>query len=270
MLASDCLAYERILLATPAIAPNRWPDPQLLLLTERAIKTMVERIVFPESRLSFMTPVTQQQWQLPDMHRLYRVYLNGQICVEVPGNIDTLEGDQIGFNDQTAQGAVASGSGAAPGGTLMLPQWAVQTPTAYPFINSWGIPSPRVQPFFQGQRPRYYRRGGFIGFVPAPVSGTLLTIDCVLVPGPITSGTDRLLVPDQFMDGIVFRVVSQALRSDRDQVTRALASDWEGDFEKEIRLKRTWKRQYSLEDDQFQQLTYRSAYRIGGNRTGFP
>lgn len=267
MLASDCLAFERILLATPGVAPNRWPDPNLITLTDRAVKTMVERIVFPESRLTQIVG-NYQELQLPDMHRIYRVYMNGQICVETPGNIDTLEGDQIGFSDQTAQGTVPSGGGGALGGTQAQPQWAVQTPLSYPFLNSWGVPSPRAMPFFPGQRPRYYRRGGFIGFEPPAASGATVTIDCVMVPTTLTGTGQNVIVPDQFLDGIAFRVLSQALRADRDPVVRALAGDWANDFEKEIRLKRTWKRQFSLEDDQFQQLTYRNAYRIGGHRTG--
>jgi hypothetical protein len=163
---------------------------------------------------------------------------------------------------------VPAGGGGALGGTTGQPQWATQTPTAYPFVNSWGVPAPRGLPFFAGQRPRYYRRGGWLGFAPAPTSGTIITVDCVRVPDTLTSDGQTVLVPDVFTDAIAYRVVSQCLRSDRDPAARGLATDWANDFEKEIRLKRTWKRQYSLEDDQFQQLTYRSAYRIGGNVAG--
>lgn len=268
MVVSDRTVYERILLNTPGTNSNRWPETYLIPMVDRATKAIVARIRFPDSRLSLTTASANQEIQLPDTHRIHRVYLNGQICVEIPGGIDTLEGNQILFNDQTATGALPTGSGAAPGGTAQLPQWAIQTPTVYPYLNSWGTPSPMSQPWIVGSRPRYYRRGGFIGFVPAPAIGTIVTVDCVLVPATLTSDTQFIMVPDNFADAIDAYVLNRALMSDRDPAAHALAKDWLSTLEGELRLLRTWKRDYSLEDSQIMPVSERGFYRIGGHQTG--
>lgn len=269
MIGSDAIAYERILLNTPSGPANtRWSDADLLSLTDRAVKHLVSRIYFPESRMTLTAPGNKQEFSLPEVHAIYRVYLNGQICVRTPGNIDTLEGRQIGYDDQTATGAIPSGGGGATGGTTMLPQWAVQTPTSYPYLNNWGAPSPLAQPFYPGQRPRYYIRGGSIGIVPAPAANVTITIDCVRVPSTLTATSQAIVVPDNFLEGIANFVVYRALGADKDPLSAQLAREAQADYEKQIRELRTWKRQYTLDDDQIMPLTYRGAYRFGGHRAG--
>lgn len=268
MIVSERVGYERILLNTPGTSSNRWPEAQLIAHLDRAQKAIVSRIRFPDSRLSLTTTSQAQEYPLPDTHRIHRVYINGQLCVEVPGNVDTLEGNQILFNDQTGSGPIPAGGGGAPGGTLQQPQWAIQTPTVYPFVNSWGIPSPMSQPWFTGQRPRFYRRAGWIGFVPAPTTGAVITMDCVLVPQTLTADGQQLVVPDNFSDALDNFVCWRALMSDRDPNVKSIADDYHNGFETEVKMLRTWKRDYALEDSQIMLFAERGYYKIGGNITG--
>lgn len=273
MLASDALKYERILLATPGGANSRWQDSQLLTLTDRAVKSLVAAILFPESRLTLTggTIANQQEYVLPDMHEVYRVYLNGQIIVEVPGNIDTLEGRQILLDDQLGQGIpINPGSGGPPGGGgTSQPQWAIQTPTTYPFLNAWGNPAPNAQPWTTGQRARFYRRGGSIGIVPAPGNaGEALVVEGVRVPSTLTQTGDPIIVPDNFMEAIANFVCYRALSADKDDLSIQMSDRFYAAYEREVRKLRTWKRQYSNEDGALLPLTYRQSFAIGGNRNG--
>jgi uncharacterized protein DUF6682 len=270
MLASDAITEERIALATPGGASNtRWSDTQLLVLTSRAVKNLVGEIYFPESRLTTATVTNQQEYQLPEMHAIYRVYMNGQLCVEVPGNITTLEGGQILYDDQTGSGAQTSGSGGPPGTTgNETPLWNVLTPVSYPFLNNYGYPAPNSQPSLIGQRPRFYRRGGYIGLVPAPGASGTLVVEGIRVPTAITSASQTITVPDNFMDAIVNYVVYRAFLADKDQISVQVSQSAFARYQDNIRDLRTWKRQYSLDDDQFMPITQRSAYRIGGHRSG--
>lgn len=271
MLVSDCLAYERILLATPSGANVRWSDSQLITLTDRAVKSLVAAILFPESRLTLTggTIANQQEYVLPEMHEVYRVYLNGQIIVKVPGNIDTLEGRQILFDDQTGQGTPIAGSGGPGGGGTSQPAWTIQTPVAYPFLNSWGSPAPNAQPWFNGQRSRFYRRGGSIGLVSTPsASGEMLVVEGVRIPTTLTATTQTVIVPDNFMEAIANFVCYRALSADKDDLAMQMSDRFYTAYDKEVRKLRTWRRQYSEDDAALLPLTYRQSFAIGGHRVG--
>lgn len=268
MQVSDALAYERILLASPGGANTRWSDAQLITLTDLAVKAMVARVLFPESRIMFTTVAGQQEYTLPEMHGIYRVYVNGQRISETPGNIDTLEGSQIDFDDSTGSGSVAVGSG-APGsaGGQMQPQWVVQTPVTYPFLNAWGAPTPRAQPWFPGQSPRYYLRGGTLGIVPAPISaGATITVEGVRVPDTLYTADQSIIVPSNFLEGIANYVLYRACSADKDELSIQMSRAALADFDREVRVQRTWKRQFSKDDEQLLPLTYRGAFKYGMNR----
>lgn len=269
MIGQDALTEERIALATPSGGVTRWSNNDLLVLTSRAVKNLVAEIYFPESRLTGTTVPNQQEYQIPDMHLVYRVYLNGQIIVEIPGGIDTLEGRQVLQYDQSAQGIEVAGSGGPAGAAgQMQAQWVVATPVAFPFLNTWGSPAPQAQGYFPGQRPRYYRRGGFLGIVPAPAFAASLVIDCVMVPAPIATAQDSIVVPDNYMDGIVNYVCYRAWGSDKDPVAQQQARTSLQDYTANIRKLRTWKRQYSLDNANTLVYTNRSFWRYGGRKTG--
>ncbi len=268
MLAQDCVNFARILLATPGGSTTRWTDAQLITLTDRAVKFAVARVRFPETRLTIAaTPAGQQEYAMPEMHEVKRVYVNGQICVLVYGSIDTLEGRQALVEDQTGSGVQAPGSGGPPGaGGMMQPSWVMQTPVSYPFINNWGVPAPIAQPWGAGSRPRAYLRGGSIGVVPAPGASSYLVVEGVRVPTTLQNLTDAVVVPDNFMDAIGWKMCEYAQMAD-DSAQSADQRNYAGQkAEMEIRYLRTWKRQYSLDDGQIYPATDRSNYRFGLNR----
>jgi hypothetical protein len=272
VFVSDRINYQRILLNTPNGANVRWSDAQLIAMTDRAQKATVAAVYFPESRLTLTGGLANyQEYTLPEAHEIYRVYINGQIIARTPGDIDTLQGMQTLYNDQTAQGVpVFPGSGAPPGsGGVAQPQWTVQTPVAYPYLNAWGPPAPQAQPYAPGNSPRYYFRGGNLGIVPAiAAAGSSLVVEGVLVPTTITSPAQTMTVPDNFADAIDFYVCSRAWATDKDEVSQNMASGALANYDKEIRKLRTWKRQYSADDDQLMPLNYRAFYWFGQNRNG--
>lgn len=270
MTAEDLVNQFRILVSTPSGSSSRWSDTQCLLLADRSVKALVSRIRFPESRISMTATSDQQEYPLPELYRVKRVYLNGQIIVEVEGGISTLEGRQILLDDQSAQGFPVTGSGAPVGaGGAMQPQWTTQTPVSYPFLNSWGSPAPQAQPWTPGERPRYYLRGGSIGFVPAPGTASInISIDCVRVPTTLTDLSDNIVLPDNFQDACVWKMCDFAKFADDDDRSAQQQATAAARYEQEIRILRTWKRMYGLEDERIFQFTERKYFRYGNRRVG--
>jgi len=105
VLVQECRDYLRILLATPGGSVTRWNDANLITLIDQEVKDLVAAIYFPQTRLVWSNINNQQEFPLPEVHRIDRVYLNGRRIVETYGNIDTLEGRQILHDDQSGQGA---------------------------------------------------------------------------------------------------------------------------------------------------------------------
>jgi hypothetical protein len=208
---------------------------------------LVQELLFPESRLTGLTVSDVQLYQLPDAHRLYRVYLNGQICVETPGGIDTLEGRQIGFYDTSGQGAQVVGSDAAQGGTVGVPKWAVLTPQVAPYLQNLGAPS-LMAPTGVGMQLRYYRRGGSIGFVPAPSGAAEMTIDGVFVPATIAATSQDLAVPQYFYDALVWYTIMMMKFADDTSSTQDQRNFAEQKYQSHLKALRTTIRQYKYED----------------------
>lgn len=119
MIVSDCTKLIRNRLSTQGGSGSRWPDSQLIPEVDEAIKLLVAELYFPQSRLVWANLPAQQEYPLPELHRIDRVYLNGVRIVEKVGDIDTLEGRQIQFDDNTGQG-VAEVPTAATGFTLVV------------------------------------------------------------------------------------------------------------------------------------------------------
>jgi hypothetical protein len=263
------IGLERIAIATVSGSNVRWSDAQLTTLTDRAVKWVVGQVFFPESRV-FFTTQGMQEYQLPELHTIKRVYANGQLVV--PSNLETLSGNQILLYDQTGQGLAQPGIGptaAPPGaGGFAQPQYSITTPVSAPYLNAWGIPAPLTQPYSPGQRPRYYPRSGAIGFVPALGPGAIVTVDCVLVPTLPDDPGDNLVVPDQFVDAIVWKVCDYTSFSDNDDRAGAKNMIATQKSMNEIRTLRTWVRQVAIDVEQYP-MTFRGSYKIGGHRAGY-
>lgn len=267
MLASDVINMFRLLTATPSQTGGRWSDANILSFVDMAQKHLVQELLFPESRLTATTVADQQYYQLPETLRIERVYLNGQILVEVSGNIDTLEGRQIGYYDQYGSGSYTA-SGDGPTGTVgpAAPQWALQAPTSYPFINQWGPPAPATAPNMIGQQPVYYRRGGGIGIVPMPAGGYTLVVDGVFVPPTLTATTQTLLVPSNYLDAMAWYTVSLAKFSDDTQGTNDQRNFAQQMYMDHLGKLRSWVRQYSIDEGKILVRNNRGYFVFGGNR----
>jgi hypothetical protein len=210
---------------------QRWSEPTILNFIDRASKKLMRDVLFPDARITTVSIANQQEYQLPyGVMRLDSVYLNGQLCS--PTDRSTLEGHQIGLYDQGQFGGnqytqVQPGSGGPPGtNSAYAPKWVVQPPTAFPVMNWWGWPRPDAQSWGYSQAPRYYRRGGWIGFVPAPanppnvVNGVVIPnicIDCCMLPDTVVQDNQLLWYPDHFCECLSWKVVEFAKFGDSNQ-----------------------------------------------------
>ncbi len=386
MIVQECADYLRLMLATPGGGVTRWSNANLITLIDQEVKDLVAAIYFPQSRLVWSNINNQQEFPLPEVHRIDRVYLDGRRIVETYGNIDTLEGRQILRDDSsgkgapiqpvyarayttvsgpitagniitttisghavaytvlasdvigglftlatsiaaaitasptaglitqatadvnpgqidltaiiagplgdlitltvavsvgatetyTASGAVYTGgsldgNGGPPGPrNVGSPAWfstpTVTTPLSAPFLS--GI-SPTNQMFCQGQRPRFYRRGGSLGIVPAPSGGQTLVVDCVRVPTTLVNLTDTIIVPSNFKAAICWgaaRLAWSANDSDRAAQQYQTASQR---YQAELGTLHTWMRQYGLDDPApIPGPQVRQFFKVGGFQNG--
>jgi len=258
----------RLLSATPVQNQGRWSDAGILSYIDMAQQHLVQELLFPESRLTASSIANVQLYQIPDEHRVYRVYLNGQICVETEGGIDTLEGRQVGLYDTSGQGAQVVGSDGPQGGTVGVPQWAIMTPQSAPYLSNFGAPSLQ-SPAGIGQQYRYYRRTGSIGFVPAPGNASEMTIDGVFVPPTVSTDTQTLTVPQYFYDALVWQTIMLMKFSDDTSSTQDQRNFAQGQFESHMKKLRTTCRQNSLEKSAVVVRTDRYMYSFGRRTNGF-
>lgn len=270
LVASQIINQGRILTATPAQNSGRWSDTNILALLDMVQQHLVQELLFPESRITQVATPDTQYYALPDAHRLYRVYLDGQICVEVPGGIDTLEGRQIGEYDASGQGVQTPGQdGPLNAGTIAQPQWVIQTPMVYPYLANYGPPAPMTQPSFVGSQPRYYRRGGGIGITPAPANAATITVDGVFAPIPLTNTAQVLQVPSYFYDALVWYLVLMMKFADDTSATQDQRNFAEKKYQEHLGLLRTTIRQYKFEDLTTLVRNDRWRYAFGRRTTGF-
>lgn len=261
----------RLINAVPNQNQGRWGDANIISFIDMAQKHLVQELLFPETRLTGFAITNQQAYAIPDSHRIYRVYLDGQIMVETPGGIDTLEGRQIGQYDTSGQGVSVTGSDAAQGGTTGQPQWTIMTPQVYPYLANLGSPS-LINPAGVGMQGRFYRRTGAIGFVPAPANGAEITIDGVFVPPDVTQTSQTLEVPSYYQDAIIWYTTVMMKFADDTGSTQEQRNFAEQKYQEHLRKLRTTIRQYKMEDTTSIVRTDRWRYsfgrRLGGGYGG--
>ena len=197
---SDVLTFTRDLLAE-ADTTGRFSDAMLTRLVARAIDAVALAIEWPEATLTQSTVAGTQEYQLPLMLKLLRVYLAGQECV--PTTIPTMEGFPLELYDQSTPATA-------------IPRWKNEPSAAYPVTThgEQGFPVPQV-PWVPNLRPRYYIRGGNVGFVPTPANVVTITADIVPIPSKPGAGTDVILYPDFFNEALGTKVAELAKASDR-------------------------------------------------------
>lgn len=271
MQAQDVVTLARDLLNEPTPG-QRWTDAQLIRFTDRAQKSVIRTLKWPESRFVLTTTPNVQEYQIPEVVRMLRVYLQGQPIV--PTNIPTLEGQQIQLNDQTGSGGGPGGlvgnSAPALAGGQYTPQWTSQPPASYPVASSLYAPSPAAQPWIVGQRPRYYMRGGMIGLVPAPLGAYPLVMDCIAQPATLENLTDTLVLPDIALDLLAWSVCEFCYYADPQNQGAGDSRNFAmSEKQKALQEVKAWKREYDGVGPKGPNiLAMRSFYTTGQNTTG--
>lgn len=244
MQLGDINAQVRILLAEPD-STGRWSDTDLASLINQGQKAVVKELEFPEGTLVNQTTAGQQEYTIPEVFKILRVYVAGQPIIQT--DIPTLEGAQIEMYDQSAPN--------------YLPQWLSQNSTAYPVASDTGYPYPSTLPFYAGQRPQWYLRGGNIGLVPPPAGTYTLQIDIVPVPAALANAADVSTLPSNFLQAIAWYAVYQAKFADSRLEDAAFAMQ---QFEGEMGKLRAWKSSFKGSTNRAPVLlTYRSMTNTG-------
>jgi hypothetical protein len=164
---------------------------------------------------------------MPETLKILRVYLGGQPIV--PTTIPALGGDQVEIWDQSAPGNI--------------PQWVYQPQESYPFLTGTGGCSginAGNTPWCQNERPRFYPRGGNIGFVPTPNCAFYIQIDLVPQPPMLVLSTDVSIYQTTFKDAIVWKAVEYAMFADNNSMLSTAVSNYQA----ELLKVRAWKQDY--------------------------
>lgn len=211
MILSELDSYFRVLTSEPNGTTGRWSFADVANMINQARFTINAELDYPQGNISTTTISGQMEYELPQITKILRVYVGGQIIIK--SSIPTLQGDQIEFYDQT--------------GTNNAPQWNTQNAAAYPVTGtSFGSPYSNTLPFYQGARPQYYLRGpGVIGLVPPPAGAYSFSIDIIPRPNTLVNQNDVDSSFDEFFkEAIVQGAVMRAMQGDRDQDARMQAA----------------------------------------------
>jgi hypothetical protein len=208
-------------------------DAQMQIYVIGVYKDWCRELRWPEGTGNILTSagsppngsVTAQEYQLPDSTiKIFRVYLNGQECAET--TIFVLEGIVAQAYD---------------------PEWTVFPANDPPVLTSSAFaPIPiTAGPGFM--HLSYYLRGGFLGFLPGPIStGLPIRIEgCFLPPDP--APTDPLLIPDQFKFGLAYGAIYRFLLGDR---RVAESNKWEMLEKEQWAMAMRWRRDFGGIDQQ--------------------
>lgn len=232
----------RVLAAEPDSA-GRWSDLAITTLVNTGCRAIALEVNFPESQQTFVSTAGIQEYTMAENLKILRVYVAGQLIV--PTDIPSLEGDQLQYFDQT--------------GTGQQPQWLTQTSAVYPVTNTpTGYPVSSALPFYVGQRPMYYIRGGNIGFVPQPAGVYTVRLDLIPVPPLLALQTDQSIYPSVADEAIVWKALELAYFSDSNIEKAGYARN---NFEQEMKKLRSWINDYKHQAPHTPMpITYRSYY----------
>ena len=253
--SGNCLTLLRQVLSdTNNSNQSRWTDSALLNFIDRGNKRIVRDTWFPDSRILQYTVANQQLYQFPLLLKVYRIYIAGQKIYD--SDTDTLEGYQIGYGGAGPPGTAAPPLGTdAPPGTVGAgaPNWAIQEPLSYPSAGigcGWSFPTPDAQPWpFNDSGgcipPRFYWRGGYLGFVPTPANaGAEICVDAVRQPDTVVTNSQGMTSPENYLDAIVWAAASIAFMADDGNRAAENSQRCEGNYEREKRKLLEWRSEY--------------------------
>ncbi|MGH7745824.1 MAG: hypothetical protein ACREQ5_13740 [Candidatus Dormibacteria bacterium] len=181
---------------------GRWSQNDVATLVNEAQNYYAIMLRWPDASYFNTLPGSQQEFTLPEILEIDRVYLNGQPIV--PTSIPALEGTDIELYDQSAANNT--------------PQWNQTTYQPYPVTNvQYGYPQGMtVAPIAgQGARPNYYLRGGNLGFVPPPSASYFVQVDGIGLPLPLALQTDISIFPSFFQHILALRAALIAFTADQ-------------------------------------------------------
>jgi hypothetical protein len=231
MLLSDLLNFTQILLAEPSsVLDGRWSQADLTVLINQAHTQIALDLDWPESTYTGTTVMGTQEYQLPETLKILRVYVAGMPIV--PTTIPALGGDQLEIYDRSALNN--------------QPQWTAQPEETYPIqtgttgtgTGGWGRGADAGNtPWSIGNRPRFYMRGGNIGFVPIPAGAYLAQIDFVPQPPALVLAGDVSIYQTTFKDAICWKACEYAMFADNN----SMMSTCTNNYQAELLKLRAWK-----------------------------
>jgi len=231
MLLSDLITFTRLLLAEPEqTATGRWADTDLTTFINQAHTQIALDLDWPESTYTGTTVMGTQEYPLPETLKILRVYVAGMPIV--PTTIPALGGDQLEIYDRSALNN--------------QPQWVAQPEETYPIQTGttgtgnggWGRGADAGNtPWSIGNRPRFYMRGGNIGFVPIPAGAYLAQIDFVPQPPPLINPTDVSIYQTTFKDALCWKTTEYAMFSDNNSMLSTCVQSYQA----ELMKLRAWK-----------------------------
>lgn len=270
MTANHILTEVRII-AQESNPGQRWSNAQLLPLLSQAQRNVMLDVMWPPSIYIFSTQAGVQYYQMPEVLDTLQVYIAGQPLVRT--DIETLQGDDILFFDQTGSGGgpggfIQAGQPTVLAGGQFTPQWSGQAMETYPVASTLGIDTNTAMPWYPGMRPRYFYDGGVIGFVPPPAGVYPVYVRCIREPADVSQPTDQLAVPTQFSTALTWKTLMYMMFSNAEQPAASDQRNFaQSEYENERRKLLRWKHRYSgghTKGPKF--ITYRSFYARGNNR----
>lgn len=242
MLASEVTARIRQGLADPNTS-GRYSDAELLGLVSDAQRLLTRVCKWPRGVLLGTTVAGQMEYVLPEVERVDYVYVAGQAIL--PTSVQALQGNQIGFYDET--------------GPAFTPQWISAPASAYPITSGTGGYNTLGLPFYTGQRPQYYIRGGNLGLVPPPAGAVSMMVYCVPIPAVISTAQQVLVFPSQAKEALAWRCIADEMFADQNDTLMQIA---ESKYQENLKILLSTLQ--SINHDQPSQpmvRTYRNMYR---------
>lgn len=283
MLCSEIVKPARTLAKDPP--PGTYSDDALCGQLDLVCLDIITQIKFPFARISTATIANQQSYLLPETpidDGTGCVWLNGQLLTKT--DIATLQGQPIGYYDQSGFGAQAAGSaGPTANAGSYVPQWTVQPPTSFPMPN-YQTQRTFTAPWAMNGSPKYAIHGGDLLIVPAPNASAQLdtnnnpipnlVIDiCIsdaylgpytwnlntVQPRALTGVGDRIWFPNNFKNALVWGLVSRMLAADDTGSSKESRNNAAEQYRNQIDQLFFWARSYRSYD-RINMQTNRSRY----------
>lgn len=189
---------------------NRFTVQDSLDFLNRACVQAALEIQFAEGTYTFSTVANQREYAMLETVQILRVYILGQNGTQMllePTDIPTMEGVKMNVFDRS--------SGSVAGNPPLSPAWLTEQPVQYPYqplrSQNQGLPT---NTWVHGDPPRWYMRGGNIGFVPPPNDIQTVVVDHIPKPPTAVSTSSLLEFPETMKDMLVYKMAQYSRLAD--------------------------------------------------------